>query len=87
MTNWFAIGCLLLLAGGCASSPQSTNFVRADGQPPDAGKLQLALAQCKGEGAQSFLNAGDYAVTNDLLGNKEGAVIAACMARNGYIAR
>jgi hypothetical protein len=90
VTNWFAIGCLLLLAG-CASQPTSADFARADGRPADDAQLRLALAKCKGEGATAMAATSQattpYPETVVANSRNEANIVNACMARNGYLAQ
>jgi hypothetical protein len=80
----FAVACLL---AGCASSP--ARFVRADGQPADDAKVQLVLAQCKGEGARALLAAGESQYVDGAIikANREVDIVSACMAKHGYLAQ
>jgi hypothetical protein len=69
----------MLLLTGCASTSLSS-YIRTDGLPINTAQEQSALAQCKGEAAMA--SDGDPLRR---AWRKEDAVIAACMARAGYI--
>ena len=75
---------MALALGGCAS--KSSAYTRTDGAPVDPMHQQATLAQCKGEAATAVMQSGTGALLPALdRARKEGAVIDACMARNGYI--
>jgi len=67
---------MALVLGGCAS--KSSAYTRTDGVPIDPVHQQSTLAQCKGEAATAPIGPEYHAI-------RENNVIAACMARNGYI--
>lgn len=87
----FAIAMLCLVLSGCASQPAG-GFVRADGRQ-DAAQMQLALAQCKAEGArgvQDYVDAGGvvpFVAGSINRSSKETTIVNGCMARNGYLAQ
>jgi hypothetical protein len=80
---------LALLLANCAAQPTSASFARADGRPADDAQLRLALAQCKGEGATAMAATSQatipYPETVVAQSHNEAKIVAACMARNGYL--
>jgi hypothetical protein len=70
---------MALVSGGCAAQQlNALTYTRNDGAPIDADKAQATLAQCKGEAVSAPPGPFDW-------GRRENTLIAACMARNGYI--
>ena len=65
--------------GGCAAQHASI-YTRTDGKPVDPAHQQATLAQCKGEAVSAPPDPQCFDC-----GWKEKTIIAACMARNGYI--
>jgi hypothetical protein len=68
----------LALSGCAAQRLSASQYTRTDGGPVDAAREQATLAQCKGEAAIAPPGQFDW-------GRRENTIIAACMARNGYI--
>jgi len=67
--------------GGCAAQRLNTSmYTRTDGKPVDPAQQQAVLAQCKGEAVSAPTDPQCFDC-----GQKERTIIAACMARNGYI--
>ena len=87
--------CAILLGfalAGCAA-PSAGGYFKSDGTVTNPSQVQLILAQCRGEGAAAV---GDYVTGEGPIpwafgqasrSSKETAVVNACMARNGYLAR
>jgi hypothetical protein len=67
---------MAIALGGCAS--KNSAYTRTDGVAVDPLHQQVTLTQCKGEAATAPIGPEYHAA-------REKAVIAACMARNGYI--
>ena len=72
MRAFIAVSALVL--AGCSS--HSSAYTRTDGVPVDPLHQQATLAQCKGEGAIAIPHGDVW---------QQEKIIAACMARNGYI--
>jgi len=78
MTLTIAIAIAL---GGCAAQHlNAAQYTRTDGKPVDPAHQQATLAQCKGEAVSAPPDPQCFDC-----GWKEKTIIAACMARNGYI--
>jgi hypothetical protein len=83
----FLIAMAVALAG-CADHKSTPNYTRTDGAAVDPAKVQVVLAQCKGEAATGAGSSdpgiipyyGEIAQQR-----KETTLLDACMARNGYI--
>ena len=71
---------MAIALGGCASQSNALKYTRTDGKPVDPAQQQATLAQCKGEAVSAPTDPQCFDC-----GQKERTIIAACMARNGYI--
>jgi len=72
---------MAIALGGCAAQHlNAAQYTRTDGKPVDPAHQQAALAQCKGEAVSAPPDPQCFDC-----GWKEKTIIAACMARNGYI--
>ncbi|HEV8606098.1 MAG TPA: hypothetical protein VGQ99_12065 [Tepidisphaeraceae bacterium] len=80
---------LPLLLCGCITQSNGT-YVRTDGRG-DLAQLQLAETRCRGEavaGVEDYViapGAVPFLVGSVTRSAKEGTLIRACMARNGYL--
>ena len=76
---------MALVLAGCAAQRTNASYSRTDNRTVDAAQEQATLAQCKGEAATAVVQSGGGVLAPAERARKEGAVIDACMARNGYI--
>ena len=77
---------IALALGGCADHKSTPNYTRTDGAPVDPAKVQVVLAQCKGEARAGSGDPGIIPYYGEIAQQrKETTLVDACMARNGYI--
>jgi hypothetical protein len=78
---------MAIALSGCSDHKSTPNYTRTDGAPVDPAKVQVVLAQCKGEAATGgSSDPGIIPYYGEIAQQrKETTLIDACMARNGYI--